>query len=107
MLAPGESSQALSIARAGTVAIGCNIHDHMIAYLYVSDAPYAARTENGRATLTLPAGDWTVRAWHPQLRHDPAPQTVKLGAADTRALSFAMKLLPDPRRAPDSERSGY
>ena len=35
----GESSPEVQIASPGVVTVGCNIHDHMITYLYVSEAP--------------------------------------------------------------------
>jgi len=56
--------------KPGVVALGCNIHDRMTAFLRVTDAPYAARTDaSGRAILSgLPAGAATVTLWHPYLK---------------------------------------
>ena len=106
VLAPGQSSTPYVLEHGGIVAVGCNIHDHMIAYLYVSDAAWAARTQDGHASFaSLPAGEYAVRLWHPQLRHDQPEQVVKLGG--TAHVAFTVSLLPDPRRAPDAERSEY
>src|SRR6478672_13575338 len=44
VLAAGESSTPLRLEKPGVVAVGCNIHDQMIAYLYVSGAPWIAHT---------------------------------------------------------------
>ena len=42
--------------RAGTVVLGCNIHDRMLAYVKVVDTPWFAKTdEAGIARLALPA----------------------------------------------------
>ncbi|HEX6832563.1 MAG TPA: methylamine utilization protein, partial [Rudaea sp.] len=67
VLAPGQSSDPIELDHPGSIAVGCNIHDGMITYLYVSAAPWIARTDkDGNATLDLPRGDFGVRAWHPQ-----------------------------------------
>lgn len=54
----------------GIVSVGCNIHDGMIAYVFVSQSPYTAQTdENGKAVLTnVPAGAGAVTIWHPLLK---------------------------------------
>src|SRR5215467_8058576 len=36
-LARGETSPPFVFDTAGVAALGCNIHDHMIAYVYVAD----------------------------------------------------------------------
>lgn len=108
VLAPGQDAAPLSLDRSGIVAVGCNIHDHMISYLYVSDAAYAARADAGRATVAnLPAGEYAVRIWHPQLKRDQPEQWVKLSERETGRVAFELALAPDPRRARDRERSGY
>jgi plastocyanin len=55
--------------RPGLVTIGCNIHDSMLAYVYVTDAPYFGKSdEHGTLVLRdLPAGNYTLTAWHPEL----------------------------------------
>lgn len=55
---------------AGTVALGCNIHDKMRGYVRVVDTPFAATTDqNGIARIAgLGAGAYRVTVWHPQLR---------------------------------------
>lgn len=55
---------------AGTVALGCNIHDQMRGYIRVVDTPYAGKTDgNGVITLAgLPTGAARLVVWHPQLR---------------------------------------
>src|SRR3979490_2937931 len=37
-LTRGEKSPAISFENAGVAALGCNIHDHMIAYAYVAES---------------------------------------------------------------------
>jgi plastocyanin len=52
--------------KAGTVVLGCNIHDRMVAYVKVLDTPYFAKSDaNGIARIELPAaGKYTLSAWH-------------------------------------------
>lgn len=111
VLSPGESSAPLRLDRIGVIAVGCNIHDRMITYFYVTDAPYVARSgADGRARLDLPAGNFDVRAWHPRQRpgSSDTARPVQIGSGAAPAdVGFALTLLPDPRTAPDRERSSY
>ena len=60
------------------VAIGCNIHDQMSAYLVVVDTPYFALAANGQAELAgLPEGAYEVRVWHEGMRSEPPPQRIR------------------------------
>jgi plastocyanin len=65
-----EETRTVRFERAGIVALGCNIHDSMIAFIVVVDTPYAARTDaQGQAVIRdVPAGPRAVRVWHPYLR---------------------------------------
>ncbi len=52
----------------GVVTLGCNIHDSMKAYLYVSENPSAAVSDaRGVANLRWEGGATEVEVWHPQL----------------------------------------
>lgn len=52
--------------KAGTVVLGCNIHDNMLAYIHIVDTPYFAKTEdNGKVKLNdLPAGQYQLKVWY-------------------------------------------
>ncbi|HJV03380.1 MAG TPA: methylamine utilization protein [Burkholderiaceae bacterium] len=61
----GEEAAPQLFDKAGTVVLGCNIHDKMLAYVKVVDTPYFAKSDaSGAAHLDLPAGKYTVKAWH-------------------------------------------
>ena len=64
-----DESRSHTFTNAGVAALGCNIHDQMLAYVKVVDTPWAAKTgATGDVTLTgLPAGGATLRVWHPNL----------------------------------------
>jgi len=112
VVVPGARSAPLVLDKAGVVAVGCNIHDGMINYLYVTDAPKAARTDaRGRATFDdLPAGRYLVRVWHPRLppgRPDLREKPATLVDGQDRTLAFPLALRPDPRRQFDREHTHY
>ena len=56
--------------RPGLVTLGCNIHDGMIGYIYVTDSPFFGRSDDaGQLQLHgLPAGNYTLTAAHPQMQ---------------------------------------
>jgi plastocyanin len=61
----GEAAAPQLFDKPGTVVLGCNIHDKMLAFVKVVDTPYFAKTDAGGAVrLDLPAGKYTVKAWH-------------------------------------------
>jgi plastocyanin len=112
VLTSGDSSAPLVLDKPGDIAVGCNIHDAMIAYLYVSDAPWVARSgSDGKVQIAdLPPGAYRVAVWHPQLRPGKAqvPQTLTIDPAVTGVTAaFVLSLLPDPRQPADHERSAY
>ena len=111
LLAPGDSGQPLKLERTGLVAVGCNIHDHMRAWLVVTDAPQVAITgADGIARFAdVPAGTWHAVTWHPHLRpkQPPLAQDVTVAAREAnKELGVSLRLLPDPRGA-DPHRSHY
>ena len=60
---PGEN---VLFDKSGSVVLGCNIHDKMIAYIQVVDTPYFAKTDaSGQARISsIPPGRYQLRAWH-------------------------------------------
>jgi plastocyanin len=112
VLLSGQSSAPLRLDHAGVVAAGCNIHDHMITYLYIGEAAWMVRTgADGRATFaSLTPGDYDVSVWHPRLRPGQAAlqQVLHVSDAGEKAqLAFSLSLLPDLRMAADRERADY
>lgn len=65
----GERSQPVVFDKPGVAAIGCNIHDQMITYVYVAAKPFAAFTNGaGHAAMGgVPEGRYRGTVWHPQL----------------------------------------
>jgi len=65
----GQVSKPVVFDKAGVAAIGCNIHDNMVAYVYVAEVPFAVVTDNsGHAEIRdVPEGRYFVNMWHPRL----------------------------------------
>ena len=48
----GVPAQPIMFDKPGVVVLGCNIHDRMVGYVYVSESPYFAKTDaEGKAVL--------------------------------------------------------
>jgi hypothetical protein len=87
------------------VALGCNIHDWMLAYVYVVTTPYFAKTAaEGTTRLDgLAPGAYEARVWHPRLRGDidKTARPVTLAAGEPAAMAFSVSLKSEwrvPRR---------
>ncbi len=70
----GKPYPPVHFDQAGIVTLGCNIHDRMVGYIYVTDATYFGRTDaHGVWTVAnVPRGTYHVSLWHPLLREPPA-----------------------------------
>ena len=85
----GKPAFPIQFNTAGVVALGCNIHDQMSAFIIVVDTPYFAKADAGRASLRdLGAGQYTLHVWYPDMRKEPPPQIVTVGASEQVPVSF-------------------
>jgi plastocyanin len=99
-LSRGQTS-TVTFENAGVAALGCNIHDNMIAYTFVAESPWTALTgDDGRAVINgVPPGGYKAQVWHPKFApgHPPPSTNVSL-SGDTTRWDATVKLLP-PRLA--------
>ena len=65
-----DETRPVRFDKAGVVALGCNIHDNMSAFIRVVDTPYAVKTSAGGPAVVrdLPSGPAVVTIWHPYLK---------------------------------------
>jgi plastocyanin len=81
----GKPERPVVFDKPGVVVLGCNIHDQMAAWVVVSDTPWAQKTDRQGAARwsDIPAGDYRLRVWHPDLPpgHPGPTQSLRLGAA--------------------------
>lgn len=73
----GTPSAPVTFDRPGLVVLGCNIHDWMLGYVYITDASWFGVSDaQGLIQLDAPAGQYPVTLWHPAL---PDMQPVDAG----------------------------
>lgn len=87
--------------KPGVVVLGCNIHDHMVGYVYVTGSPYFGKTDaSGRLRFdAIPDGAYLLSAWSPRFDEPrPLEQPVLIGKDASASASF--RLTRDLRAAP-------
>ena len=93
-----DETRTVKFDKAGIVALGCNIHDNMTAFIRVVDTPWAGKTDARGAVVIhdAPAGPATVEVWHPYIKggRDLVRQTTLPAAAIT------MKVVADVHAPP-------
>lgn len=96
----GKPYPPIVFAQPGVITLGCNIHDNMLAYIVVTDAPYFGRTDAAGSWVApaMPSGRYHVRVWHP-LASEPADleQVVQIGGGkDVVEIRLTRGLKPAP-----------
>ena len=88
----GSPPNPVLFEKTGVVALGCNIHDQMSAFIFVVDTPYFEKTAaNGRATLRdLEPGKYTVRVWAPEIRAEPPAKSITVTGSERAEVSFTI-----------------
>jgi len=96
----------VTFPRPGVAALGCNIHDWMLAYILVVDTPWFTKADaQGRAVLAdLPAGRYRLVVWHPRITDAESllRREVHLAAdgVDSWRLALRAPLLPQRDQEP-------
>ena len=109
----GTPAKPVTFGRPGVVVLGCNIHDWMRGYVYVSDTPYFAKTDkSGNASIqNLPSGEFTLTIWHPQIiKNDIVkPSKVVFTRNEHKVINESINLKPliKIRRSPAFRRRDY
>ena len=104
-LAQGET-RSVTFDEAGVVALGCNIHDWMLAYVVVLETPYFTRSDaTGVAALEdLPPGSYRLAVFHPRIRaEEPGldhETTIARDAAAEWSVRLTRALLPSRSQEP-------
>lgn len=105
----GTNSDPIVMDKAGIVELGCNIHDMMLGYIYVSSSGQAVKTKpDGTAEIDveLPV---ELKVWHPRMpgnkaqhhrftldsSNESSPKTLSITLApiveETRSRGFSSK----------------
>jgi len=82
----------------GEVELGCNVHDWMLAYIWVVDTPYFAKTsQDGVVVIDVPVGHYTLKVWHPRIQDDleSLSQNVNINQPSVIEIKLQKELLQD------------
>ncbi len=95
----GKPYPPVTFDQPGVVTLGCNIHDNMLAYIVVTDAPFFGRTgaDGAFGATDVPAGRYRLRVWHPLINETEIARVVDV--AGDRA-SFEITLTRNLHPAP-------
>jgi plastocyanin len=98
----GEAHTPITFNAPGLVVLGCNIHDQMVGYIFVTDSPYFAKTDaNGSAVIQgLPAGSYHLDVWGPRVADKPADLAADVTIAGSETISRQVRLLRPLRPRP-------
>jgi plastocyanin len=93
-----EQNRTVRFDRAGPVSLGCNIHDQMTAFIYVTDSAYTARTDaSGNVSLPgIPEGAISISVWHPYLRApgNQVSRQINLGGGARESFTVTLRQPP-------------
>src|ERR1700728_3091441 len=94
----GTDAPPIVFDKPGVVVLGCNIHDWMVGYIYVSETPFFAKTEAAGTAIIddMPPGDYTVRLWHPSMEYgeETTARRVTLTADGLTSVEWQLSLKP-------------
>lgn len=92
-----DQSRSVRFDKPGIVALGCNIHDQMTAFVVVTDSAWTAKTNAQGLTSFADAPNAAARVtiWHPYLRA-PGNLVARPIAAGARSAGFKVALRPPP-----------
>jgi hypothetical protein len=106
----GEPKELILFDKPGVVALGCNLHDWMLAYVVVVATPHFGKSrDDGIVALpSLVAGRYRLEVWHPRIK-ETVTREIAVAADDPATQVVAVTLRPDKRirRAPETGAGGY
>ena len=109
----GNEADPILFDVPGVAVVGCNIHDWMLGYIYVSSSHLVTKSnENGLAVIPgLEAGDYQIQIWHERARRRDQFSTfdISIPATGEAILDIELNLGRDRRirRAPSGSDKTY
>jgi plastocyanin len=101
----GKHADSVVFDKPGIVALGCNIHDWMLAYILVVDTPWFTQTDaKGHAEIPdLPAGAYHLVVWHPRIADAATALQRETRLGDEESVSWTVALQAQLLPARDQE----
>jgi hypothetical protein len=99
----GATHSPVTFEREGLVVLGCNIHDEMAGYIYVTAAPrFGMSDSRGSLELNaLPGGEYRLTAWSPIVADAPSTLTRVVRIDPTAATKLKLQLSKPLRGRPE------
>lgn len=95
----------------GLVVLGCNIHDQMVGYIYVTPAPFFGKTDaSGMLRIAdLKTGKYRLVVWSPLIADSASilERTISIDGAEARAEKIQLKQSLRPRPEPRPHRGDW
>ncbi|MBE9555589.1 MAG: hypothetical protein IMF08_01930 [Proteobacteria bacterium] len=87
----GDIEQAIKPRRSPYIGINCEAHNFMFGFMMAPPHPYAVVVgEDGSYEIgDIPAGDYTLQAWHPTIGLQETKITVPAGGSTEANFSFS------------------
>ena len=87
-----QQERTVTFEKAGVVPLGCNIHDSMIGYIFVTDSAFSAKSDaSGQVMIRgIPAGAASVSVWHPDMKAR-APVSAPMAAGGRQAIVLPLR----------------
>ncbi|MDP6389844.1 MAG: carboxypeptidase-like regulatory domain-containing protein [Alphaproteobacteria bacterium] len=87
----GDITEKIKPRRSAFIGINCEAHNFMFGFMMAPKHPYAVVVgDDGSFTLdNVPAGKYTLKAWHPRFGVKKAKVTVKAGGAVDANFKFS------------------
>ena len=109
----GTPTNPVTFNKPGIVVLGCNIHDWMRAYIYVSETPYFGVSDSsGNIKIkNIPDGSYSLTTWHPRIKNDSEDKSRKISIKSNKKNDYQETITLKPnikiRRAPKAKRRRY
>jgi plastocyanin len=104
----GQVHPPVTFDRPGLVVLGCNIHDVMVGYIYVTDAPYFGKTDPGGGFdfRNVRDGEYRIGIWSPYIADSVADlsRTIRVSGNESATIRVQLRQMlraqpePKPRR---------
>lgn len=102
----GKAEEPIVFDKTGIVALGCNIHDYMQAFIYVAKSPLVAVSDDKGLVQfnAVSKGHYQVKIWHPWQKAVPALTELTL-AKDSEYLTLSLDI--ERQEKPSAPPAGF
>lgn len=90
----GEPAEQITFNTPGVVKMGCNIHDWMLAFAYISQSERVETTDASGLVVfkDLAPGQYQLNVWNPRLRNNKKVISQSISIQDDQNISKEVKL---------------